>query len=66
MSDVEIIEISVPDMIKEVYVGFYRFKGRRKWEVTGTFENIRECMEALDDIWGDDIDVKTAIVKLPI
>ena len=66
MSELEITEIETPDMVKEVYVGFYRFKGKRRWETAGTFESMRECMEALDDIWGQDIDVKTGKVKLPI
>lgn len=66
MCEIEITDIETPVMLKEVYIGFYRFKGQKKWQTTGTFDNPKDCMELLDDIWSDDIDVKIAKAKLPI
>lgn len=67
MSEITITEVETPAMTKEVYIGFYRFKGQKDWQTTTkTFDNPKDCMEALDDIWSEYIDIKTAKVVLPV
>ena len=66
MSEIEVTDVQTPTMTKEVYLGFFRFKGHKDWQTTKTFDTPKECMEALDDIWSDQIDVKTAKVVLPV
>ena len=60
----QITNVETPSKDLEQYVGFYRFKGQRKWQTSGCFDNQRECMEVLDDIWSEDIEVKMAKVNL--